>query len=162
MKKMLILEDEIAVAKAIRDSWEAQYETTIVSDLPDFDEYLLESPGMLAYDAVLMDLSLDLGAWAKNGLTKVFPEMRGPIIVNGTSVELPIRARGVVLHGLTYLRQRILSNPKYRDIAKARFTLISGHVPFVKEEHVFQRYDIDFPIDRLIDKGVDFSTNLRL
>ena len=150
-KKILLLEDELDSMDCGLDT--TKYDVDLVRDLETFDFCLYDDPGIDFYNAVVMDLKVVLGEWAEDRLEEVLPVL---------AQNRPIKAAGIELHGLTYLRYKLLADKKMRSVVQQKFILISGHAGFITRENVFENNEIDFPHKQLLDKGDEFYfDNLR-
>jgi len=144
-QRILLLEDDSGVSESMSVGL-FPHKVDPVDNLTSFNFLLYKLPGVKSYDLVLMDLYFRIPSRVLEKFCARVPEM---------PKEPCCKVHNIALFGLDYFVSKVLTHPDTGDIAKDKFVLFSGHTRLIRAEKLFEKHDIQFPHDRLLDKADD-------
>ena len=129
-----------------------KYDLTIVEDLIDLDERLYDMGGYEEYDALVIDLALEMSPGiAMEDLESEIPGFSG---IDYTQV-----GGGITLLGFDYFKHVVnIREETEKMVAEGRVILFTGHAKIIKRDN---KYTEDkFPTTPLIDRSDPNWTDL--
>jgi hypothetical protein len=146
-KKILFLENDLQFVKAIKQTFHSHV-IKCAENLLVFDSAIYGSPGIDAFDLVLIDLALNFPPDIIELYKKEIPDLYVESLVKANITRLDAK---IYLYGWDYYQRVIRHRDKTKECAHTKFALISGHTVRLKKKKL---YPESIPSNvELLDKG---------
>jgi len=163
--KVLIVEDSAEAIygyeRNLQDKYREDFDIAFVDSLITLDEMLYDDEGYKEYDAVAIDLNLEMPQYTYDDLEDDIPEF-GDAVAAGE--KLPTELHGEIpLYGFDYFRLVIMARAETQKmVEEGRIILLSGHAAKLVKEKLFPLEARNCDTVTLIDRADNSVENLRL
>ena len=146
--RVLYLEDRQIGRDNIDDYNQERHEIDFVDTITAFDEFLYEMNGYEKYDAVVIDLAIDMPLLTKDDIVNRIPELNRD--------EIPTKCIGITipLYGLDYFKYVIAVRPETENMLKdGRVLFFSGHAKKAKNRGLYDENMEIFKHTKMFDRA---------
>jgi len=154
MKNVLWLEDEENLVEAVKNVYGKKCNFTVVSNFSELKGHLFDSPGIEAYDCVILDLTIETPGAAlsicKRKIPKMFKDKDGNYV--GTTM-----VAGISMLGWDFYNRVVCVDDRFKDCKDSKFVLVTGNRTLVERSGVADNLAV-----KIVEKrgGEDFPKEL--
>jgi hypothetical protein len=148
--KILYLEDNLEARKNIELVNDGRFQIDFIDTVTLFHAILFEQKGYESYEAIVMDLNIDMPLLLIEEISKKIPELsEEPTFCN-------IKGKNIPLYGLDYfIRVITVKNETKTMLEQGRIIFFTGHAAKIIQQKLYDKEQEEFKHVELLDRAKD-------